>query len=603
MISTPIITNIESNKYVKYLTLDIIPNNHEKSNHLINNEKKYRKSKYTVSFIIQEGTKVHNDTVDYSLVKDCHITNGKSNIPLICKICNYGMNGEWSPQIYHHLKGSRCPCCVGVAPWTYERFIYRSKQINGIKYNYDKVTPEHICNKYSRVPLICNTCNYGINGEWTPTISVHINDQSGCPKCADNRWTFDRLIKEAIKIHGTTVNYSRITPESIINAYSRISIICNLCDYGMYNEWNPTITEHINNKSSCPSCYGNASWTYDRFIRKVFELNKGRYSYELIEPNQIINANSLIPLICNDCNYGYNGEWTSTIRNHIHNHLKVNFCCPSCSGKIKYTYDNFIIRAKLVHGDNCNYKLIKQEHIQGKNSKIPIICNRCYYGSNGEWTPTISEHIRGAQCPNCKDVAPWTLERFLIEALSIHKGKYDYRFIIKEDIKGRNSKIPILCTKCNKLSYPSINSHIHAKSGCKYCRFSKGELGVANILEKHNLKFIPQYSIPDLPNRYYDFMIILNDINILIEFDGQQHFQYIAYFDKGDYNTFLIRQEADRIKTDHALNSGYYMIRIDYNEISNIEKHILSAIDMFTIESRSKLYLSNIDLYNYLNLK
>lgn len=511
----------------KYLTLKIIS-----TAPITNNITPFskRKSKYTVASIVEQGNQVHKNTVDYSLVKDSHITNSsKSNIPLICKVCHYGINGEWYPSIYHHLKGSKCPSCVGVAPWTYERFIIRSKQINGTKYNYDKVTPKHICNKYSKVPLICNNCNYGINGEWTPTIHDHINGNCGCPRCANNIWTYDKFIIKAIEIHGNSVNYDHVIPELIVNAYSKLFIICNLCDYGMNGEWSPTITEHINKKSSCPSCNGTARWTYDRFINKIISVNNGRYNYKLVNPNQIINANSRIPIICNNCDYGSNGEWMSTIRNHIHNHLKVDYCCPQCM-----------------------------------------------------------------------NIIPWSLERFLTEAQNIHNSQYDYSLITKDNIKGRNSKIPILCTTCNRISYPSINSHIHSKNGCKYCRFSKGEIGVTTILEKHNIQFRIQYSIPDLPDRYYDFMVILNNMNILIEFDGRQHFEYVDFFNKGDYNYFLMRQEVDRIKTSHALDSGYYFIRIDYNEINNIEKHILSAFDSFI--AGSKLYLSNAYMYKYLNL-
>ena len=64
---------------------------------------------------------------------------------------------------------------MGRLHWTLERFLERSSEIHGDKYDYNAITPEHITGYRSKVPLSCNTCF----NEWTPTINDHIYCKSG----------------------------------------------------------------------------------------------------------------------------------------------------------------------------------------------------------------------------------------------------------------------------------------------------------------------------------------------------------------------------------------------------------------------------------------
>jgi hypothetical protein len=44
------------------------------------------------------------------------------------------------------------------------------------------------------------------------------------------------------------------------------------------------------------------------------------------------------------------------------------------------------------------------------------------------------------------------------------------------------------------------------------------------------------------------------------------------------------------------------MIRIDHNEIDNIGYHISSALESFKTNINNRIYLSNIDMYRYLDI-
>jgi protein tyrosine/serine phosphatase len=88
---------------------------------------------------------------------------------------------------------------------------------------------------------------------------------------------------------------------------------------------------------------------------------------------------SKIPIICNMCMYGADGEWNTSINHHINSRSG----CPSCSGNLSWTLDKFLRIAQIINLDNYNYSLVTEDHIKGRDSKVPLICNICQYGMDG----------------------------------------------------------------------------------------------------------------------------------------------------------------------------------------------------------------------------
>ena len=224
------------------------------------------KAPWTFDRFISKAEEIHGDKIDYSKVTKEHIKNGcKSRVPLKCNICRY----EWSPTVSVHINGKfNCPDCAGTAPWTLGRFLTKAKEIHGDKIDYSQVIEEHINGYTSKVPLICNVCQY----EWSPTISDHINGKCGCPSCAGKApWSLDRFLTKANEIHGDKIDYSYVTEEHINGRVSKVPLKCNICKH----EWLAPISSHINSESGCPSCvpkgYSKASIEW----LKSIELNEG----------------------------------------------------------------------------------------------------------------------------------------------------------------------------------------------------------------------------------------------------------------------------------------------------------------------------------------
>ena len=115
-------------------------------------------------------------------------------------------------------------------------------------------------------------------------------------------------------------------------------------------------------------------------------------------------------------------------------------------------------------------------------------------------------------------------------------------------------------------------------SGCPYCKSSKGELLIQDLLNKHNVEFEREKRFKECRyKRELPFDFYIPSINTLIEFDGLQHTKVVDFFGGEDYLREI--QIRDGIKNKYAQDNNIRLIRIPYtqNEMS-IEKDILKLV-------------------------
>lgn len=325
-------------------------------------------------------------------------------------------------------------------------------------------------------------------------------------------------------------------------------------------------------------------YTLEVFKEEAEKIHGSNYNYEEVTDLHINNGTqSKIPIKCNQCG----NRWITSIKVHINSKSK----CPVCARSWRWTRDSFIIRANEIHGDKYDYNYITPEHINGKNSYVPILCKRC----NKVWSPTIASHINNKSCcPNCPNINRWNLEKFLTRASEIHGDKYNYSLISGDMVTDAYSYVPIICNKCNNSWKITVNNHINHGCGCPYCNISKGELACESILNELGIQYITQANITSLPTRKYDFSFVYKGSSFLLEFDGMQHFQYVEHFHR-NVDKFIEKQHIDFIKTQKALDQGYKLIRISYLQFDNIKYHIITALNL-----NKELYLSDPEIYQYI---
>ena len=105
----------------------------------------------------------------------------------------------------------------------------------------------------------------------------------------------------------------------------------------------------------------------------------------------------------------------------------------------KLTAEQFIEKAKQVHGDKYDYSKI--EYINNY-TKVCIICKE-----HGEFWQTPAMHLYGNGCPKCKakkqgDKYRKTIAEFINRAKEIHGCKYDYS---KVEYVNNSTKVCIIC--------------------------------------------------------------------------------------------------------------------------------------------------------------
>ncbi len=123
---------------------------------------------------------------------------------------------------------------------------------------------------------------------------------------------------------------------------------------------------------------------------------------------------------------------------------------------------------------------------------------------------------------------------------------------------------------------------------------SQGEARCGDVLTKMGLHPKTQYRIALLPRYRFDYHFIYEGREYLLEFDGQQHFEFTSWFHRTQ-RSFYNKQQRDFLKSAVALMSGYHLIRIAYNDLINVEDLLQHAL-----LGERRLYLSNDDMYTYL---
>lgn len=99
---------------------------------------------------------------------------------------------------------------------------------------------------------------------------------------------------------------------------------------------------------------------------------------------------------------------------------------------------------------------------------------------------------------------------------------------------------------------------------------SRGEEFLAHILKQANIFFIQEKTFPDLRKNLLRFDFYIPKMNLLIEWDGLQHFEQVEFFQKTK-KEFLRGKENDRKKNAYCLAKGIKLIRIPYWEQDNIK--------------------------------
>ena len=341
-------------------------------------------------FIAKSKSLYGDDAFDYSEVE---YVNGYTEVTLICK-----KHGRMSitPNKHFDIVGG-CPLCSKekrrkrplMSNDEYKSLVVK---LHGDKYDLSKV-------EYRGMrEYVTATCP--IHGDFTLTAYDFANKR-GCGKCGiENRakqsgqtksgkktkrenLTTERFISEAKKIFGDCYDYS-VTDLKQKDEKGRIRIICP--KHGEFLQ-NPYSHLHGHGCSKCgrEQTAKTQSMTTEQFIEKANRIHDFKYDY-----SETVYSGSLndVEIICPK-----HGKFTQTACVHLAGHG-----CKKCadefnSSNLLSSTDEFIEKAKKIHGEDNDYSLVEY---RGAKEPVIIICK------NGHRYPQMpNKHLSGHSCPFC----------------------------------------------------------------------------------------------------------------------------------------------------------------------------------------------------------
>lgn len=374
-----------------------------------------------------------------------------------------------------------------------------------------------------------------------------------------------------------------------------------------------------------------AKRTNERWIGRFKEVHGNKYDYSKTDASNK-DEKGRVMVMCPK-----HGEFWIRPTHHA-NGVGYKKCSDeSLRIKNKLTQEEFISKAKMIHGDKFSYDKVKYD---GYGNKIIITCRK-----HGDFLQKPESHLQGCGCQKCKsdairDKISISTEEFITRAKSIHGNLYDYS---RTNYISSRSKVEIICPihglflqtanshlngrgcpKCSsqRFSYMTneeretefrkvhgskyeynwntyVSNHIPmevrcpihgsfmqtptkhlASEQCPKCNRSKLEDEIENLLINNNIEFIPQYKSFWLGLQSLDFYI--PKYHVAIECQGLQHFKPIEYYGGIDgYNT---RKRLDETKlrrcNEHGTRLLYYSnLGIEYPyEVFESKEKLLNEI-------------------------
>lgn len=353
------------------------------------------------------------------------------------------------------------------------------------------------------------------------------------------------------------------------NSVKDVNVICDCCSktykirYVRYMNYNAKYKKDL-----CPICRESEKirMKQKRHYEKISESCK-RNGYTLITSLDDMCDSNIVIYSCTK-----HGKQITTVDNALCG-CKCYLCGRDASAN-KIRGRNLSERQTSLYNkasEICKvsgYTLVShKDDIKRNISKIKYICPK-----HGEHEIRIDNLINGEKCPGCvKDKArerykmrPDEVERRINECGGILLNKYSY-------LNQKEKNLQIVCPSCkNTFTSSLVNFTQYKGQVCPDCFGieSNGERKIREFLEKNNMSFVQEKWFSDCKDKKplpFDFYI--PNINLIIEFDGRQHYEETGVFSESLEKI----QHHDKIKTDYCIKNNIGILRIPYWNYDKID--------------------------------
>lgn len=327
-----------------------------------------------------------------------------------------------------------------------------------------------------------------------------------------------------------------------------------------------TLLGQIIRGQGCPTCGKSNAATkrrvsFEDFLKQAKQVHGDKYKYYK-EDFTKISAKTKI-------HCSIHGDFEQMADAHI----RQASGCPECGSdsqreKRKMSKEDFILKSKAVHGDKYNYSKVVY---QNNRKKITVICP-----NHGEFYPAPANFLLGSGCPKCSSIEQHenqkkSVEDFITDSIKMHGDKYDYSRV---QYNGGKVFVEIICKK-HGVFHQTPNNHQRG-NGCPFCNSSKGENQIKLILDNLEVRYFTQHTFDGLVDkRKLKCDFYLPDSNLVIEYNGKQHYEEVATW--GGKETLNEVQRRDELKRVFLKSVNIKLLEIPYTE-KDLENLILNNL-------------------------
>ena len=361
------------------------------------------------------------------------------------------------------------------------------------------------------------------------------------------RLSKEEFIEKSNLKHNFKYSYDKV---KYINNKSKVIITCPI-----HGDFTQSPKSHYLNGNGCQLCYGNNRNTLSNFIDKSKLVHKNKYTYSKVN---YINNITKVTITCLE-----HGDFEQIPKSHLR-----GFGCRKCSGLEKLTTGEFIKKSNVKH--NFKYKYDKSVYINNQ-TRIIINCEK-----HGYFDQLPSNHLNGSGCKKCKiDSMFNTKEYFINKSNIIHNFFYSYDLV---NYERNDIPVEIICKEHGSF-IQTPHGHLNGR-GCSRCRNSKGEKLIEYLLCESNLNYKTQIRMEELKHvgdLRFDFGVYIGEnLQYLIEYNGQQHYKFIKYFHVSE-QSFIDSNRRDQIKTEYCDKNKIKLYIIRYDD--NVEEKIKEILE------------------------
>lgn len=372
------------------------------------------------------------------------------------------------------------------------------------------------------------------------------------------------FISRCKEMYGDQYDYSKAEYKG---RETQVVLICK--EHGEFSITPRTLLNGQSGRSphGCPVCYGipvRVNRTTESMREELLAKYGNKYDFSQSEYH---GSEKKVKVICPKHGVFY----------RLYSTLMRGTSCPKCA--FVFDYDNW--RDECIRIRNGEFSYPEQERPRTLADKIIVHCNKCGH----EWTTRLEVHaIMKCGCPKCKrasslfnsavckssEIASWRGD-FIARAKERYGDRFDYSCVW---YKNNKTRVHILCREHLRWFSVSPDTHLRGAGGCPDCVQSVGESLVRHTLEQMGIKFIQQYFIPnenpELKRHHLVLDFYLPDMNVVIEYNGEQHYNDVKHFTLKEGYSFEDQVLRDETVRKYCFEHGLTLIEVPYTKIDCI---------------------------------